>query len=221
MAASIVGFKDPRADLHRKSPKIFAISMFCSILFMVLGIQVPFTRDRQLEAAKKAPPVIIQIENIPETHHVVRAPAPKLGMPLEVEDEFMPDDITIESTDLDLSEISAPPPVLDIQQEEPVVEEVEEEIFELFAVEEQPERINEVAPEYPEAASRAGIEGIIFIRALVDKTGKVTKAEVLKGPDELHQAALDAALKTTFKPAKQNDMPVSCWVQMSFRFELE
>lgn len=222
MTASIVGFKDPKADLHRKSPRIFAISLLCSVVTVALGVNVPFTREQMIEKTVKAPPVIIQLENIPETHHAVSAPAPKLAAPIEVDDEFMPDDVTIESTGLDLKEVSTPaPPAITIQKEEPVAQKVEEEIFELFAVEEQPERQNEVAPEYPEAARRAGIGGTVFIRALVDKTGKVSKAEVLKGPAELHQAALDAALKTKFKPAKQNDMPVSCWVQMSFRFQLE
>lgn len=218
---SIVGFKDPKADLHRKSPKIFVVCLTISLVSVVVAINVPYSAGKVLEASKKAPPVIIQIEDVPETRHVVRAPAPRLAAPLEVDDEFMPDDITIESTSLDLTEAVEPPPVLNIQHEEPVVEEVEEEIFELFAVEEQPVRRNEVAPVYPETARRAGIDGIVFVRALVDKDGKVSKAEVLKGPSELHQAALDAALKTTFTPAKQNDMPVACWVQMSFRFELE
>ena len=221
MTASIVGFKTPKADLHRKSPRILGISMFCSILLVGVGINVPFTREKVIEQKVNAPPVIIQLENIPETRHVVRAPAPKLAIPLEVDDEFMPDDITIESTDLNLGDISEPPPVIEIHQEELVVEEVEEEIFELFAVEEAPRRLNEVAPEYPETARRAGIEGTVFVRALVDKAGTVTKAEILKGPEELHQSAIDAAKKTKFTPAKQNDMPVSCWVQMSFRFELE
>ena len=86
MAASIIGFKDPKADLRRKSPKIFILSLLCSILCMAFSLNREFTSERTLEATKKAPPVIIQIEDIPETRHVVRAPAPKLGMPLEVDD---------------------------------------------------------------------------------------------------------------------------------------
>jgi len=215
-----MGFKDPKADLHRKSPKIFLISICCSILAVAVTINMPFELGKKIEAKVKAPPVIIQIEDIPETRHVARAPAPRLAAPLEIDDEFMPDDVTIESTDLDLNETVEPPP-LEMANEEPVVDTVEEEIFEFFAVEQQPERIREVAPVYPEAAQRAGIDGLVIVRALVDKTGTVTEAQVLKGPLQLHQAAIDAALKTTFKPAKQNDMPVSCWVQIPFRFIIE
>ena len=220
MAASVIGFKIPEADLHRKSPRILAISIISSILLVGIGLHVPFFREKTVERKIKTPPVIIHLENIPETRHIIRAPAPRLAIPLEVDDEFMPDDITIESTELNLNETVELPPVIEIHQE-PAAGDVEEEIFELFAVEEQPVRIKEVMPDYPETVQRAGIEGTVFIRALVDKTGAVVKAEVLKGPDKLHEAALEAARKTKFKPAKQNDMPVSCWVQMSFRFELE
>ena len=220
MTASVVGFKIPEADLHRKSPRILAISIISSILLVGIGLHVPFFREKTVERKIKTPPVIIHLENIPETRHIVRAPAPRLAIPLEVDDEFMPDDITIESTELNINESVELPPVIEIHQES-AAGDVEEEIFELFAVEEQTERIKEVMPDYPETVQRAGIEGTVFIRALVDKTGAVVKAEVLKGPDKLHEAALEAARKTKFKPAKQNDMPVSCWVQMSFRFELE
>ena len=221
MGPSVIGFKAPKADLHRKSPGIFLMSVCFSILAAAVTINVPFERGKRIESKVKAPPVIIQIEDIPETRHVVRAPAPKLAAPLEVDDEFLPDDVTIESTDLDLNEAVEPPPPLEMAGEEPAVETVEEEIFEFFAVEQQPERIREVAPVYPEAAQRAGIDGLVIVRALVDKTGAVTRVKVLKGPEQLRQAAIDAARKTTFKPARQNDMPVSCWVQIPFRFVIE
>jgi protein TonB len=134
----------------------------------------------------------------------------------------MLDDVTIESTELNLENLEPleVKPVI-VQEEILEEEEVVEEIFEFFAVEEQPQRISEVIPEYSEAARRAGIEGTVFIRALVNKNGDIETAEVLKGPDLLHEAAIKAALVTKFTPAKQNDMSVKCWVQMRFTFELE
>ncbi|MBN1292752.1 MAG: TonB family protein [Candidatus Latescibacteria bacterium] len=222
MTASIVGFKTPQADLHRKSPKIFAVCMFFSILTVAVGVHMPLIQVRTLEKKIEPPPVIIQLENIPETRHQVRAPAPKLAIPLEVEDDIMPDDVTIESTDLDLDTSTVEvAPMVDIPNVEAEVETVEEEVFEFYAVEVQPEKINTVVPDYPKSAQNAGIEGTVFVRALVGKTGNVEKVEVLKGPAALHEAATNAAFATKFKPAKQNDLPVSCWVQMPFRFVLE
>jgi len=164
----------------------------------------------------------MQLENIPETRHTVSAPAPKLGMPLEIDDFLMPDDITIESTGLDMDAAVDPtPPAIMMIEEAPEVEAVEEEIFEFFAVEEPPERLQEVAPVYPEVARRAGIEGVVYIRALVGIDGTVQEASALKGPEELRDAAIQAVLKTKFTPAKQNDIPVACWVQTLFRFEIK
>ena len=218
----MVGFKNPRADLHRKSPRYFWISAVISSVCIAVFLHTPLIKKEKLEKVTKKPPVIIKLENIPETRQQVTAPAPKLGMPMEVSDDIMLDNVTIEDTSLDMT-VSDSPPVKPIIVEEEIVEEapVEEEIFEFFAVEEQPVRVQEVAPVYPEAAQRAGIQGTVFVRALVGTNGSVEKAEILKGPDLLHQAAIDAALATKFTPAKQNDMPVKCWVQMRFAFELE
>ena len=221
-STSIIGFKDPRADLHKRSPRILFGSALVTIVTIWFGLNVPIVKQETLDKKVKTPPVIIQLENIPETRQQLTAPAPKLSMPLEVSDDVMLDDVTIDDTSLDLNApVSAE--IKPVIIPEAVVEKVpvEDEIFEFFAVEEQPERTGEVAPTYPEQARKAGVQGTVFIRALVGKDGIVEKAEVLKGPELLKDAAIQAALKTTFKPAKQNDMPVKCWVQMKFTFELE
>lgn len=218
---SIIGFKNPRADLHRMSPKIFWGSLALSVLTVVVAINLPLFVKEEVEKVYTPPPVVIQLENIPETRQQVTAPAPSLAIPLEVADDMLLDDVTIESTDLDVMETPADiGPLIDVQ-DEIVAEVVEEEIFEFFAVEEQPERQNVVAPEYPETARRAGIEGRVFVTALVGKDGRVEAAEILQGPEELHEAAIAAAMQTIFTPAKMNDMPVKCWVQLPFTFELE
>jgi len=43
-----------------------------------------------------------------------------------------------------------------------------------------PEMIKEVAPVYPDSAKSNGIEGTVIVKALVDKIGKVVKAEIAK-----------------------------------------
>jgi protein TonB len=191
-------------------------------LFLAFGLQTPLNKNEEFIKKVNKPPVIIELENIPETTQRVTAPAPRFAMPLEVSDDVMLDDVTIEDTSLDVN--TAEPveikPVI-MQEEVLIEEEPIEEIFEFFAVEEQPQRISEVAPVYPRAAQEARVQGTVFVRALVGTDGSIETAEVLKGPDLLHEAAINAALATKFTPAKQNDMPVKCWVQMRFNFELE
>lgn len=220
-SSSIAGFKYPGADLHRKSPKIFVISAILVAGFIAGGLRMPLVQQEELEKKVEKPPVIIQLEDIPETHQQVTAPAPQFAMPLEVSDDVMLDDVTIEDTSLDVTTFEPTDTAPVIVQEEIVEEAAPEEIFEFFAVEEQPVRQQEVTPEYPMAARSAGVEGTVFVRALVGTDGSVEQAEILKGNDLLNDAAIAAAKATKFSPAKQNGMPVRCWVQMRFAFVLE
>ncbi len=222
MTPSYAGFKVPSADLHRKSPRYFLICMGISLGLTAAAVHIPFQQTADLEKKVKTAPVIIQLENIPETRQAASVPAPKISIPLEVSDDLMPDDITIGGTGLDLqSELPAappPPPVVEVKKE---AAKVEEEIFEFIAVEEKPQVIQNIVPDYPEAARRAAIEGTVFVMVVVDKAGNVASAEVLRGAAELHEPALKAAKATKFKPARQNDNPVSCKVVLPFRFILE
>jgi len=217
----LFGFKEPTADLHRKSPRIFLASVAVSAVMVGVFINVPFIGQERHEKKVVVPPVIIRLENIPETRQPVATPAPKLAIPLEISEEFILDDVMIENTEQavetrDTGPVSAPQKMI-----EAVTKPAEEEIFEFFAVEEQPEILQSVVPEYPEAAKRVGIAGTVLVKALVGKDGTVEKAEAVRGPKELYEAAVKAARATTFKPAKQNDMPVRCWVQIPFRFTMD
>ena len=88
-------------------------------------------------------------------------------------------------------------------------------------VEDVPKIILHPSPEYPPLALRAGLEGNVYVKALVDKDGSVKRAFLLKADNEIFaQAALDAALKWTFTPALMNGKPVKVWVSIPFRFRL-
>lgn len=131
----------------------------------------------------------------------------------------MPDDITIEDTSLDLEAFPDAPQVVMVP--ETGASEEEDEIFEYFAVEEHPEPIKNVIPVYPPMAKRANIHGTVTLRVLVNKEGIVDSVKVEKGLKIFHQSAIDAAKATKFRPAKQNDRPVVCWVIMPFTFVIE
>ncbi len=77
-------------------------------------------------------------------------------------------------------------------------------------------------PKYPELARDAGIEGIVAIKVLVDETGKVIEAVVLSSDvtPAMEKAAVAAARKCKFKPAKQRTVPVKANVMIPFQFQL-
>lgn len=53
---------------------------------------------------------------------------------------------------------------------------------------------------YPEGARVQGAEGTVVLQAMVDARGNVTDAQVLSGPEELRNAALQSVLRWHFAP---------------------
>ena len=61
---------------------------------------------------------------------------------------------------------------------------------------------------YPPALERAGIEGTVKVRILVDEKGRVEKAEVVGTVRrELREAALDTVKKWSFHPGTRAGVP--------------
>ena len=61
---------------------------------------------------------------------------------------------------------------------------------------------------------------IVFVRAYVDETGSVTRAEVIKGIGlGCDEAALDAVLNTKFNPGKQRGKPIKVQVVIPISFK--
>src|SRR5690349_251192 len=55
-----------------------------------------------------------------------------------------------------------------------------------------PTKIVDVAPVYPEIAQAAGAEGVVILELLVDPTGAVSSARVIRSVPLLDEAALQA-----------------------------
>ncbi len=92
----------------------------------------------------------------------------------------------------------------------------------IIKADKKPEMIYQEAPVYPDKARKAGIEGVVWIKVLVDKKGNVAKAMVAKtsGHQILDDAALEVAYKNKFTPAMQGENPVMVWVTYKVTFEL-
>jgi TonB family protein len=77
--------------------------------------------------------------------------------------------------------------------------------------------------EYPKAALRTHVEGLAVIEALVDVDGSVTDTRILKNSENesLDRAALAAAGKAKFSPAKARDQAGRTWVTVPYRFALK
>jgi len=85
---------------------------------------------------------------------------------------------------------------------------------------EPPVLLSKIKLKYPEEAKRKGIEGKVFLKLIISKTGTVKSVEVLKGIPELNQAAIEAVKNLKLKPAKYKGKPVNAVVRIPIDFKL-
>ena len=154
---------------------------------------------------------------------------PSVGIPEAVPDEEAPEEVTI-ATQAELGKIAdlsatsiigggGDSIAVDIPYEEylPPPEE-------FVPYDEPPIPIKEVKPEYPPLAKQAGIEGVVWVKALVDKNGKVRDAIIFKPSGAsagFEESALAAVKQNEYKPAISNNQPVAVWVVFPIRFTLK
>ncbi|MYC14079.1 MAG: energy transducer TonB [Gemmatimonadetes bacterium] len=206
--------KHADADLKAIYPKMMRRSTSLT-LFLMVGLAILFP-DMKIDS--KPTKRSIEVVNVVDIPVIPDPPLPleRPKIPLETEDEDVPDDVTIADTELDFDApvVDIPPPL----QKGDV--EVEEEILEFWIVEQKPELIKFVNPVYPEMARRAGLQGQVLVAFIVTREGRVTEPRVLKGPEIFRAAALEAVRQFQFKPAMQNDRGVAVRMTIPIRFSL-
>jgi len=95
-------------------------------------------------------------------------------------------------------------------------------VYELFDVDEPPEPIKHVQPEYPKEALEKGLEGRVLVEAVIDENGNVIDARIEYSDNEIfNEAALAAMRKMKFKPAKLRGIPVKVRIIQPFIFSLK
>jgi TonB family protein len=74
---------------------------------------------------------------------------------------------------------------------------------------------------YPQSAIRDGIEGKVIVAVWIPKNGKATKAKIVSSTNHIFDQAALTALMTYqgYIPAKHDNQPVGCWLQIPFNFK--
>ena len=83
-----------------------------------------------------------------------------------------------------------------------------------------PERIHYVQPAYPPDAQAARVSGIVIIEAVIDETGHVAQAKVLRSVSMLDQAAIDAVMQWEYTPTLLNGAAVPVLMTVTVNFTL-
>jgi protein TonB len=80
--------------------------------------------------------------------------------------------------------------------------------------------LSKPAPAYPSAAVAANASGTVYVRVLVDESGRVISATAVSGDSLLREAAVDAAYNARFAPTLFEGLPVRVSGIVSYNFVL-
>ena len=212
---TVVRFKCPDADLKRRYPRNLGISVvLSSILISLLCLLFPGFEFRSYPSY--ATPVIISLEDIPETW---QAPLPEseaiiLGAG-DLDGVAVVDTVEDEESDIDfLANLQVDDTLGGMDRK------LDEEAVDFWAVSKEPVLVREVLPIYPRDAHDLGMEGVVFVKFAVGTDGRVKEASIQKGPRIFHASALEAVYGFVFRPALQNDKPVAVWMTRPIRFRI-
>jgi protein TonB len=166
-------------------------------------------------------PYLLAEDVLVTKHTPERPPPPRPPVPVAVPDELVLDDtpFAFDSLPDAFTGRGTPPPEAPRPTEPPPPE-----VFVL--VEEMPQLVGGLATlarhiRYPEIAKRAGVEGWVIVRFIVDEMGRVREAEVVRGIGAgCDEEALRALHQMEFTPGKQRGQPVAVKMSLPVTFRL-
>ena len=221
--------KLPFADTHTYKPLFMTIGLVLSLGITLILFEWKSYDETEILELGNAKETFEEVYEIPPTKQPP-PPKPKIQHPEIVavpDEEELEEDIEL-VLDVEVTEETVIEEVQDLQLEEP-----EEEVDEIFlVVEEQPMPDGGMAAfykflsdhmKYPETARRVGISGRVFVEFVVDKSGHITHARVVKGIgggcDE--EAIRVVKLAPPWKPGKQRGRPVRVKMTVPVYFKLQ
>jgi protein TonB len=190
---------------------------------------IPMVTVRMIKYSDLGPPPSISATPPPPSVGVTTSVKPTVGIPVPVPDAEVNPEQTL-ATQAELSSMPSPATEqssegggnVQIQPDITIAPEDEPAMDAFVPVEKEPQVVKRVIPRYPEMAIRAGLEGTVWVKILVDKDGRARKAVVIKSTAEMfNDDAVKAALEFVFTPAVMNNGPVKVWVSIPFRFQLK
>lgn len=245
------GAAELKTFIRRHTIRGILITVALLILFFVTFFVTNKIQEAANKAPKIAPMVKLSLENLPPptdaldnippppTQQIINTgPAARAGTPVPVPDAQITPDMKDFATVNEIARASAVggdgvdlggfASNIDFNAKAPVKVEVKErepEPDEFIAVEKEPAvdlgKLQSLIT-YPELARRAGVEGTVIVRVLVDKSGRATRTLIEHSDNKLLDNAAEEAVRKYghFPPAIQNGQPITCWVSIPIRFKL-
>jgi len=80
--------------------------------------------------------------------------------------------------------------------------------------------VHRVTPIYPPEAKQARIQGVVVLRGVIDKEGRIADLHVISGPKELAPAAMGAVQQWRYRPYLLEGKPVEVDTEIRVNFQL-
>ena len=178
------------------------------ILVFLFSQRIPQRRPKEWGVGRGS---LISVDVTPATSFGSLPRPPSLPqVPIPTEDEYLPEDETIEDTRLDLTQGI---PLFDGSgmggggSGEGGLG---------------PRPIREVIPEYTKEERKRGVEGLVELEILVNARGEVDSVRVLQNTTRskrLEEASVQAAYQSRYLPARRDGKSVPQRIRRSYRFE--
>lgn len=197
-----------RLSYARRLEKSFVVTLLICILSLRLAASIDITPKEVVGEIPR-----ITVEQIPPTEQGRKRPLPpKPAIPVPSDEEWIPEDETIEEIDFKYysdSNEEGGGGLADAGIGAPTII--------------PPRPIAWVIPEYPEEDRKHGVRGEVKLSIHIDEKGRVVEAIVIEnttGSPRCAQAAVRAALASRFIPAMKGNEPTSYWLIQPYRFDL-
>jgi len=219
--------KAPKADLDRNKSMFTLIGLAVTLGILVMAFEyksdddnisslgslddlkmeeeiIPITRQEEVKPPPPPPPVALEVLNIVEDNTVIEEE-------LEMQDSEAQEETVVETVAIE--------------------EEVVDEVLNFAVIEDKPEFPGGDAAllsfignntKFPEVAKENGIQGRVFVGFVIDKEGKVTDVEILRGVDPALDKEAIRVVKSmpSWKPGKQRGKSVKVRYQVPINFKL-
>jgi len=233
-------------DLRKRYSKRATIALSVALVIILIAVGAPLIASimKQKAYQKNLEKIAtMEMESIKVDKDEIAPPPPPPPPPAVQEVKFVApkivDTLTEEEVELatteELSEnannalVDTTTQVIEIVEEE---EQLVEEVFEQYNIQEKPmypggegELMKYIAEhvKYPVVAQENGIEGTVYIRFVVTKSGKVGETQVMKSADPLldEEAVRVVRSMPAWSPGKINGNAVNVWFIVPIKFKLE
>ncbi len=224
--------KTPKANLENYRATFFLIGLIfaLAVVYAVFGMSKANVKIEDLQGNTNNN---VEVEQVEVTRQDLTPPPPPppqqqvadvieiVNNDVKLEDNFDFDLEADDNTEVDFSDV-------DFSDDEEVVEEEEPLVY----AEQMPEFIaggeaglrQYIAEhiKYPELAQENDIQGTVYIRFVVTKTGSIGEVQVVRGVDKLLDDEAVRVVKSLpkFKPGMQGGRPVPVWFSVPIVFQL-